>query len=72
MNAVSPMAYTMSEACAAARIGRTTLYQAIGAGELRAVKRGKRTLILVNDLRRYIEGLPAVERRADDRPKMAA
>jgi excisionase family DNA binding protein len=55
-----PLVFSISEACSAARIGRTSLYQAIRAGELRALKRGRRTIILANDLRRYLESLPAV------------
>ena len=51
MNA--PLAYTIAEACAAAR-----------AGELRAVKRGRRTLILRDDLVRWLENLPAIKRAA--------
>jgi len=56
-----PLAYSIAEACSVARAGRTALYEAIRSGALRAVKRGRRTLVLADDLRRYLESLPAVE-----------
>ena len=56
----SALAHSVPEACALTRSGRTTLYQAIRSGALRAVKRGRRTLILDDDLRRWVQSLPSI------------
>jgi excisionase family DNA binding protein len=56
-----PLAYTITEACSVARAGRTAIYEAIREGALTARKRGRKTLILADDLRRWVENLPALE-----------
>lgn len=55
---MTAIVYTIPEACAAARVGRTSLYEAIRRGELRAVKRGRRTIIWPADVIRWLESLP--------------
>ena len=56
----NPLVHSIAEVCEAAKTGRTALYEAIRSGALRAVKRGRRTLILEEDLRRWVETLPPV------------
>jgi excisionase family DNA binding protein len=42
----SPIAYTIAGSCQASGFSRSAIYRLIKQGELRAVKHGKRTLIL--------------------------
>ncbi|WP_375410658.1 helix-turn-helix domain-containing protein [uncultured Methylobacterium sp.] len=54
-------AYSIAETLKLANTGRSTLYKAIAAGHLRAVKRGRRTLILADDLRSWLNSLPTLK-----------
>lgn len=60
---MDPIALTIGEAVAASRTSRTAIYAALKRGELVARKRGKRTLILADDLRAWLGNLPRLETR---------
>lgn len=52
------LAYSIVEATEEARIGRTSIYDAIGRGELVARKVGRRTIILREDLETWLRSRP--------------
>jgi excisionase family DNA binding protein len=52
------IAHSIDGACEAADLGRTSVYEAIRAGELRARKLGRRTIIMDEDLRAWLASLP--------------
>jgi excisionase family DNA binding protein len=58
------LAYGIDEFCKIANLGRTTLYKDIAEGRLRAVKNGRRTVILRDDAMAFLAALPALAPRA--------
>jgi len=56
-----PIVLTVREAADLSRTSRSTIYEALQRGELVGKKLGRRTLILFDDLRAYLEGLPSFD-----------
>jgi excisionase family DNA binding protein len=59
----------IDDAAEAANVGRSTIYEEIGRGNLRAVKVGRRSIILVEDLRKWLESRPAIIPRRNMQPE---
>ena len=53
-------AYSLAEIKQKTGLGRTSLYKAIAEGRLVARKCGRRTLVLADDLARFLHDLPPV------------
>jgi excisionase family DNA binding protein len=51
--------YAVPETCQRLSIGRSTLYELIADGQIKAVKIGRRTLIPHEELERYVASLPS-------------
>jgi hypothetical protein len=56
---IEPILCSIPQGCQMLSIGTQGMYDLIGAGEVEAVKRGTRTLLVVESLRRYAKKLPA-------------
>lgn len=69
---MDPVAHTIVEAAKASRVGRTSIYEVIRRGELRAVKVGRRTLILAEDLMEWLRHLPVLEGKTPSSNNAAA
>ena len=52
------IAISIIEAAKRAGVGRSSIYQAIGRGELKIRKNGRRSLILVDELKEWVAALP--------------
>ncbi|WP_162931694.1 helix-turn-helix domain-containing protein [Mesorhizobium sp. DCY119] len=56
---MTKISVTIPEAVQMTGIGRSSLYTLFREGKIQPRKSGKRTLLLVEDLKRYVENLPA-------------
>ena len=52
------LAIPIIEAARRTGIGRSSIYEAVNRGELRLKKSGRRSLILVDDLKAWVNALP--------------
>ena len=68
----TPLAYSIAQACEIANIGRTSIYKAISTRQLIARKNGRRTVILAEDLRLWLQDLPAKTPQATSKPQSIA
>lgn len=56
-----PVAYSLDDITALGGPGKTTLYDEINRGALVAHKCGRKTIVLPEDLKQYLQGLPTYE-----------
>lgn len=56
----NPAVFSIKDFCRTYSIGRTKAFELIAAGQLRAHKCGRRTLISIDDAKAWFEALPTV------------
>jgi len=61
---MSRIAYSVPDAAKHSGIGRTSIYEALRAGSLKAKKMNNRTIILRSDLLTFLRSLPDYEPRS--------
>ena len=69
MNAPTPKFAPVPQWCALSGMGRSSTYNALGRGDLKAIKVGSRTLVDVEAGLAWLRSMPAAQIRA---PKTAA
>jgi hypothetical protein len=65
---LEPLALPIPDAQRVSGLSRSEIYRRLAAGDLRAVKSGSRTLVLMASLRAHLDSLPAATFRS---PKAA-
>jgi hypothetical protein len=61
---LEPIAAPIPTACRVSGLSRSEIYRRLAAGDIRAIKSGSRTLILMDSLRAHLANLPAATFRA--------
>jgi excisionase family DNA binding protein len=69
---VEPLALTVAQAAQLGGPGRSAIYQDIRAGRLRAIKRGRSTRILMEDIKSYLASFPSFRDKAGRLPPVSA
>jgi hypothetical protein len=64
---VEPLTLSIADAVRWSGICRSELYVLIGAGKLKALKSGRKTLVVAASLREHVENLPAAQIRPQGR-----
>ena len=61
---LEPLAASISDTSKVAGLSRSEIYRRLAAGDIRAVKSGNRTLIIMDSVREYLTSLPVATFRA--------
>jgi len=64
MELQNPLTHQIPAACTRLSVGRSTLYELIKSGRIRAIKAGKRTLIPEVELQRFVSEELAEQQKA--------
>lgn len=56
-----PLAVNVDQAAKMIGCSRSKIYQAVANGELSIRKQGRKTIILMSELQRYLEALPTAD-----------
>jgi hypothetical protein len=57
-SSIEPIAASIPDACRISGLSRSEIYRRLAAGDIRAVKSGSRTLILLDSLCAHVVSLP--------------
>ena len=63
-NSSPKLVYDVQDLIASGLFSPASFYRAANAGKIRALKQGKRTIVLASELERYLDSLPAAQFRA--------